>query len=512
MRFRKSLKNLIAGWAGQFFIIIMNLISKRVFVNVLGEEYLGIGGLFSNLLSVLSLAELGISACINYSLYKPLAEKNKEEIKSIMYFYKRVYKVIGLCILAVGIFIIPVLKYLVPEIVNYQYIYVYYILFLLNTAATYFYSYKGTLVIADQKRYIQILNHYGFSVCLIIIQVFSLLITRNYILYLLLQALFSIAENMLLSYLVDKRYPFLRERKIKQMEKNILYEIKRNTIALMFHKIGNVLVTATDNIVVSRCLSLAVAGTYSSYMYVVNSVGQVFQQLFSAIQASIGNMGVKAEEEIQERIYFNVFFAGYVLFSLGTVCFSACLAPFVKVWMGERFGLEDSIIFFIVISFYINGLRHVNLVFLHGYGLFWKMRWNTFLEGILNLCLSLLLVKDMGLSGVVLGTIISSVVSGWIIEPYILCTYIIHIRYVLYWIVYMKFFLSTIFMSGISYIIIGFLGFLSGWKALLIRLVISLFIYIIGLWLFWRKDKNYLELKERFIDLLKGIKKRTGRM
>ena len=93
MRFRKSLKNLIAGWAGQFFIIIMNLISKRVFVNVLGEEYLGIGGLFSNLLSVLSLAELGISACINYSLYKPLAEKNKEEIKSIMYFYKRVYKV-----------------------------------------------------------------------------------------------------------------------------------------------------------------------------------------------------------------------------------------------------------------------------------------------------------------------------------------------------------------------------------------------------------------------------------
>ena len=110
MRFRKSLKNLIAGWAGQFFIIIMNLISRRVFVNVLGEEYLGIGGLFSNLLSVLSLAELGISACINYSLYKPLAEKNKEEIKSIMYFYKRVYKVIGLCILAVGIFIIPVLK------------------------------------------------------------------------------------------------------------------------------------------------------------------------------------------------------------------------------------------------------------------------------------------------------------------------------------------------------------------------------------------------------------------
>ena len=180
--------------------------------------------------------------------------------------------------------------------------------------------------------------------------------------------------------------------------------------------------------------------------------------------------------------------------------------------MGERFGLEDSIIFFIVISFYINGLRHVNLVFLHGYGLFWKMRWNTFLEGILNLCLSLLLVKDMGLSGVVLGTIISSVVSGWIIEPYILCTYIIHIRYVLYWIVYMKFFLSTIFMSGISYIIIGFLGLLPGWKALLIRLVISLFIYIIGLWLFWRKDKNYLELKERFIDLLKGIKKRTGRM
>ncbi len=502
MRFKKSMLNLLASWIGQVLLVLVNLVVRRVFVDTLGEDYLGISGLFANVLSILSLAELGIGSAINYSLYRPIAENNHEEIKAIMKFYKIVYRVIGITIIVVGIAIIPFLGVIVPEVKNYDNIYIYYAMFVLNTAISYFYSYKSTLIIANQNRYAYILNHYAWVCILGIVQVVCLYQTKNYIFYLVLQAAFTLFENISVSKIADKMFPYLKEKNVSKIDRAILLDIKKNTLAMMLDKIGGVLVTATDNIVMSRYLSLAITGIYSSYAYVVNCVGQILAQVFTAIQAGVGNLGVEEGVESREQVYKETFFAGYVFYSFGSVCLAVCLTPFVQIWMGDKYIMNQMTVFLIVSAFYLSGLRQVNLTFIRGLGLFWQTKWKAFLEGIVNLIISIVLVKKIGISGVFIGTVISSIVSGWFIEPYVVYRDGLKQPYKKFWIINLKYLFSTVIFTGVAYYLQVTISFPKGFLSLMGQLFLSVLIYALGMLLLWRKNVEFISLKARISGLL----------
>ena len=211
-RTRNSIKNIIFALIGQILALLISFIARTIFIRILGKEILGLNGLFTNILSMLSFAELGIGSAIIYSMYKPLANNDEKAISSLINLYAKAYNIIGIIILILGITLLPFLKFLVKDYETYTYmnINLIYVLFVINSAITYFYSYKRSIIVANQKKYIDSINRTIFLLLLNVVQLVILYITRNYILYLLIQILFGFLENISISIIANKLYPYLK--------------------------------------------------------------------------------------------------------------------------------------------------------------------------------------------------------------------------------------------------------------------------------------------------------------
>ena len=280
MRTKNSIINLVVALIGQLTGIIISFFARLIFIRLLGSEYLGLNGLFTNILTILSLAELGIGSAIIFSLYKPLAQNNKSVIKSLMNLYKVTYRIIGITIIILGFIFLPFYKYLINDIPQIPYLDLIFLMFVLNTAVSYFFSYKKSLIICDQKRYITIIYKYFYYFLLNFIQIIILLLTKNYLLYLVIQIFFTIIENISLSHKANKLYPYLKEKNIEPLNKDIKKEIKRNISAMMRHKLGGMVVNSTDNILISKFIGLTAVGIYSNYYLIINAFQLIFNKFF----------------------------------------------------------------------------------------------------------------------------------------------------------------------------------------------------------------------------------------
>lgn len=417
-RARKSMKNISYALIGQISALLISFILRMVFVRSLGKDYLGIDSLFVSIVSMLSLAELGVGSAINYSLYRPISENNVERIKSLMFFYKNIYKKIGIAIFVIGISITPIIIKSAEGNINN--VGIYFILFVVNSSISYFYSYKKTLVIADQHRHITIIYRYSFYFIMVLIQLIILLVWKNYFLYLVIMLIFTFLENFFMSKKADQLYPYLKEKDVNPLDKNIKKEILKNTYAMSFHKIGGVVVNSTDNIVITKFLGLSVVGMYSNYLLITNSLNMIFGQIFSSIIASIGNLGVEESEERVETTFNAVFFYCFFIVSFSTVMLYILLNPFIRIWVGSSYILNNTIVIFICINFFIVQIRRAVLTFRDALGLYWFDRYKPIIESVLNIFLSVFFVQMLGLSGVLIGTILSMVLTSVWIEPYIL--------------------------------------------------------------------------------------------
>jgi len=496
MRFQKSLKNLFAGWLGQAVYIFINLILRKVFLNTLGMEMMGIQGLFANILNILSFAELGFASAFSYSLYKPLVEKDVERIQSIMHLFKVIYCVVGIFIFSAGTCLIPFLNVLIPEVQKYKYAAFYYELFVLNTSVSYFFSYKATLVEANQERYKKILNHY-FWVCFLgLVQIFSLIWFENYIVFLVIQLLFILVENISISVIADKIFPYLRKTNGSSC-KAVWADIKKNVAGTFLNKIGSVMVTATDNILISKFAGLAVTGIFSGYVYIVNGIWQIAIQVFEAIQAGIGDLNAKEGSKRIEEIYNEVIFYGFIIYSFNVTVLVSCLTDFIFVWMGADAVLDNFSVCLYLCTFYISGMRRANNTFINAMGLYWNGRYRTFIEGMFNLGFSIILGWKIGIKGVVLGTVISGIMIGWVVEPYIVYKYGIKTSPIFAWKIYIKYALYAFGIASLSRLTTNQILIENGIVRLVVKLMISTFLYICITCTLWKKTKEFEGLLKR---------------
>ena len=303
-----SIKNLKFAMIGQGTGILISLISRIFFVKILSSEYLGLSGLFTNILTILSLTELGFLTAMSYQLYKPIAENDCEKIKTLMHFYKKVYLSIAFVIMVLGLLTLPFYQYLMNEVPNIPNLGLIYYLFVLSTATTYMFSHKRLLIISDQKRYIATLYRYSFYFILNVLQIIILVLTKNYILFLLIQIVMNLLENILLNIKANKMYPYLQEKNIQKMKKTDYKEIVTNVKAMFFHKFGGVILNSTDNIVISKVISLTAVGLYSNYVLIITALKNVVTQIFSSVIASIGNLQVAGTKEHMTSIFKKTFF------------------------------------------------------------------------------------------------------------------------------------------------------------------------------------------------------------
>ncbi|MCZ2492142.1 lipopolysaccharide biosynthesis protein [Dellaglioa carnosa] len=499
-RLKNSAINSVVAGSGQILNILLKFVVQTVFIRQLGAEYLGINGLFVNILSILSFAELGIGTAITFSLYKPLAEGDEKAISAVMNFFKKAYNYIGFFVAFFGLMIIPFLPIFlkntqIPELsIN-----IIYIMYLANSVASYFFTYKRSLLIADQKGYISVLNQLVFSVFQIVIQIIILFIYKSYIGYLLVQIICTVVSNIFISFKVNKTYKFLskyKNIKINNQEKNI---IKKNTIGMMGSKIGGIVVNGTDNLIISGLVGVIWVGLYSNYFLIVNSVGLVLTQLVTSISASIGNLVVLEKSSIKkEKIYNQHNYVNFILILFSSSLLMTLLNPFIKVWIGEKYLLSTFTVITVVLNYVVAQSRQTSITFITSFGLFSKIGIKSIFEAAFNLIFSLgyVLYLNMGISGVLLGTMTSNILINVWFEPYVVYKYGLKMKLKInYFLKYFGFIFIVILNSGISYYLTKSLA--QSITYLFVRAIISIVVSSIIFILFFTKNESYKLIKVR---------------
>ena len=458
-RTRNSVRNLSYAVIGQAIGFVISFIARIFFIRVLGREYLGLNGLFTNILTILSLAELGVGEAITFSLYKPLAENDTKKCTMLMQVYKKVYTIIGCAILVIGFCLTPFLPLIIKNMPDIPYINLIYILFVVNTAVSYFFSYKRNLIIADQKRYIATFYRYLAHAVFTFLEIVYLILFKNYIGYLLIMIAATLADNIMVSRKADKMYKFLKTEEQIPLDPESKDKIIKNTKAMMMHKVGGVVVNSTDNILLSMFVSLDSVGLYSNYFFITNALNSVTTHVFNSVTARVGNLFATSDSKKAYKVFKEVFFLDYFMYSFIAVSLLCLFNPFIELWVGKEYLFGFDIVCIIVINVYIAGMRKAVLTFREASGLFYKDRWKAVFEAIINLGTSIILAIYFGTFGVFLGTFISSVTVCVWVEPLILYKYGFKEKLIEYFKLYFMYAIVTIACCALTYYLCSFINY-----------------------------------------------------
>ncbi len=417
-RIQKAEKNIIFGYISNLIILLVNFAQRTVFIYVLGKTLSGVNGVYTDVLSVLSLTELGIGTALNYSLYKPVAERNYEKIKSYMRFYRKAYLIIAGVIAVLGIAISPFLKYILknPGNLSVRELTIYYYLFLFNTVISYFVTYKYSLVNAEQKNYIQTNINTLTKLVTAAVQIGVLLLFRNFLFYLLAQSVVELLQKIFVTVYLNRRYPYLLDRDVKPLTAEETQVVATKTKALVCYKIGDVARLQTDKIIISSFVNVDTSAVVDNYVYIITYAGNFINVIFESVISGFGNV-VATESRERQYLLFRVyrFFACW-LFGFGAVGFYHLLTPFIGgIWMrDDGWTLSQMTVTLLAMDFYLKGGRTVLVNFKIASGLFEQDKYLPLVQGALNLVVSVLLVLKIGVTGVYVGTLVSGALANLI--------------------------------------------------------------------------------------------------
>lgn len=416
MRFINSLRNSAFALGGQIVTILMGFVVRWFFVHRLGQEYLGVNSVMESMLTILSMGELGIGTSVAFALYRPIDDGDERRIGSLMAFYRKVYFILGIATAVVGPLLIPFMRFFTREAANVADINLIYLLFLLNTTLSYFFAYKRTLLSAYQQNYINSLSEDAFAVVKYILQIVAITQFGSYIGYLVINLVCVCGANIVIGIVCDRKYPFIKKYKKEKLIEEDKNKLKKSVVSLMYQKIGAKLVTGTDNLMISYA-RLTLMGIYSNYSTVVSTISRVVYNVLCSIMGSVGNLMIQKDDDHKYKVFEEFVFATFCFYFFIAMGFSACLERFIVIWAGEDWLLPPSVTFVVIMNFMLTGLRQPNIVVIEAAGLFNNLRMKAVGEVIVNLVVSLLflVVFEMGIYGVLLGTTVSmaSVCIWW---------------------------------------------------------------------------------------------------
>lgn len=424
MRRFKALMNSSFAMLSQVMTILLQVINRRFFVLFLSKEYLGVNGLFADILNMLSVAELGLGSAIIFAMYKPFAAHNKKQVRALIRFYRNAYLKIGIIVTVVGISIIPFLDFFIKDPGGIEHIEYIYVIILLNTTVTYFFSYKITILTVAQENYIQSISNVAFRVLQLLGQMFILYQTQNYILYLLVQLACTLGNYIFLSIFAKWRYAeFFERNETCELEADEKVGLFKNIKALFVHRVSSFLVNGTDNMILSKFMGLATTGLFSNYNFIFNNVFNTFATALSSITSTVGNFVASESKESAQKMFWKMNFISYWLAVVCGTCLLNLSSPFVGLFFGKQYQLNDSVVVIMTFNFYLNVMRQPVNVYKNTKGLFWQDRFKPIIESMINLLVGILLVKYVGVLSVLLGTTISAMFAGLVIEVRIIYRY-----------------------------------------------------------------------------------------
>lgn len=488
-RVKNSAKNVAFTVIGQLTKELMNFIVRTVFIRVLADEYLGVNGLFTNILSFLSLAEMGVGSALVFSMYKPMADHDESKLKIFMAVYRKAYTRIGVLVMLIGFSLTPFLDFFMLERPSIPHLELIYILYVLNTSCTYFFAYKGSIFQADQRAYIVTNNTTIFNIIMASVRIVVLVTTKDFIAYLSLSIVVVFIQNFWIAHKADKIYPFIKEKPKEKLPVEEMHTLKKNIGALLLHKIGAVILNSSDNLIISKFVGVLSVGLYSNYSLIVNAVKSTFDMVFGAVGTSIGNLCAKEKADKIIKVHNAFLLLNVWIASFCVTCLFSLLNPFVTLWLGEKYLFPTPTVLAIIVSFYIQVTMRTGEMFKSASGLFWYDRYAPVCQCVINVVVSVALAQQFEIVGIFVGTSVAMLLTKWWITPYILFKHKFNRSVFHYFKHYVKFTVIGLVAFAFTTVCIGFIHTASIWGFLLKMILCVLVPNIVFVFLTFRSDE-----------------------
>lgn len=501
-RTKNTLRNFVFGVLNKGISLLLPFFIKYEIINILGKEYLGLNNLFTSVLNVLNLAELGVGAAMVYSMYKPIAEGDKESICALLALYKKAYRIIGLVVFACGLALIPFLPFFIKDSVEVVNTNILYIIFLVDTALSYLlFAYKNSLLIAHQRT--DVASNLGtiIHILLNIAQAILLLVFKNYYIFIIVKPLFTIINNLCINWITKRMYPEYEAKGMvsKEEQSQIFSRVK----ALVGHKVGTTVVASADSLVISAFLGLEMLAIYSNYYYIIFSVISITSMFFNGMLAGIGNSLIVESKEDNYKLFENINFILSWLVSWCSVCLLCLFQPFMEVWMGSDMLLSTTSLIFIVIYYYSWQFRTTGLFFKDAAGLWQADFWKPYVSAAFNLLVNIILVNCIGINGVFISTIVCMIAINFPWETYVLFRDVFKRGCVSYLLKELLNLVKTIIMCFITYFICCKIPIQHGIICVILRFLVCILVPNLIFILTSFKTKEFAYVKVKIKSILK---------
>lgn len=404
-------RNIVFGTINRFVTLCLPFVTRTIMLYLLGAEFLGIGSLFSSILSFLSLAELGLSSAIVFQMYKPIAQNNTIEVNALLKYYRRFYRIIGTIMLSIGTVLLPIIPFTIkgnpPAGVN---VYILYYIYLINSVLSYFFAgYKQCLLTASQRS--DITNNISTVLNLILQfgQILALYFTRSIYVYACVPIICTAITNLLNAYITRKKFPQYRPE--GEVEDDIKLGIRKRISGLFGTKLNSIVVHSSDTLVISAFLGLTVTAQYGNYYYIMNAVCGFVMVFYSSLTAGIGNKIVTETTEECYSLFKNLSFVNAWMVGFASCCFVCLYQPFMKLWVGEDLMFDLFFVIIFTLYFFVYEIQRTILTFKDAAGLWYEDRMRPYVSMIINVVFNIILVQFIGIYGIVISTILAFLIS-----------------------------------------------------------------------------------------------------
>lgn len=499
-----SIRNIIFGYGNQILTLLLSFIGRTVFIKVLGEDYLGINGLFSDVLTMLSMADLGFGTAMVYSFYKPIAEHDEKRIAALIHFYKRIYNWIAFVVAVVGVMLIPFLKYLVNLDQGIPHLKIYYLFFLANTVISYLFVYKTSIINASQKNYLISQYQAIVNVVKTVVQIVALLVFHNYFIYLFIAIAATLANNLIASCKADQLYPEIRKSH-EELDTESKKSIFENMKSIFLYKVSGVLLNGTDNTLISIIVGTVWVGIYSNYNMIITAVNNFVNTLFSSVTASIGNVIVTEKSGKRYEVFKVMQMISLMIAATTVVIMYSVMNDLIFVWLGERFVLSNQILIAIMCNFYLGNILRPIWSYREATGLYMQTKYIMLIAAGINLVLSIVWGNLFGMSGIIFASAVSRLATYFWYEPKLLFKNYFEKSVGEFYIAIVK----NIFLVVVLNIVISWIGrgfIIDTWGKLFLKVIIVGIITVIGVVCSYIKTDECKTLFEMAKEILKKIK------
>ena len=451
-RTHNAIRNTKYALLSKMTTLVLSFLSRTVFIYVLGDVYLGVNGLYTDVLNALSFAELGFGSALTYLMYAPIANGDDERTLRLLGFYRSVYRIVACVILALGLSLLPFLQYIVKgaDMLTLRELRLYFLLFLFNTVISYFVTYKYSYVEALQKSFLITKLELITLSAVIIAQILVILLFRSFPAYLITHTVLLLLSRVLIAAYLDRLYPILTQKPLRPLSKEERRPIYREVRGLLVHQFASVAVFQTDSIIISSLTGLGVVavGFVGNYSMLMKGVVDFVKRGFGSVIAGFGNLAAASTKENFRKVFYTANFLNFWIYGFCSIAFFVLIPPFITLWIGSDKLIDTPSFLLIVINCYLQGQHNLYHNARIAVGDFNRDKWCSLLQAVVNLVVSIWGARTFGLVGVYIGTVASRL-SLSIAQPYTTYSLMFGVSSREYYLVLAKYFCSVLFAGAL---------------------------------------------------------------